>query len=171
MSERSGLVSFRGNGLTLEGDAVEVGNPAPKSTLTGAGLADTDIEAWSGKVRVLNVVPSLDTPVCDTQSRTFNQRIGELGDGAVVLTVSRDLPFAQARWCGAAGLEGVVVLSDYKTHAFGQDYGLTMKENGLLARSVLVVDQQGVVRYQEIVSEMSEEPDYDAALKAAKELL
>ena len=88
----------------------------------------------------------------------------------MVLTVSRDLPFAQARWCGAAGLEGVVVLSDYKTHAFGQDYGLTMKENGLLARSVLVVDQQGVVRYQEIVSEMSEEPNYDAALKAAKEL-
>ncbi|MEM6731865.1 MAG: thiol peroxidase [Myxococcota bacterium] len=171
MADRTGLVTFKGNPLTLSGDPVEVGQKAPASTLTANDMSDKSVEAWDGKVRVINVVPSLDTPVCDTQTRTFNQRASELGDDVVVLTVSRDLPFAQNRWCGAAGIERVQVLSDYKTHAFGNDYGLTMKEMGLLARSVLVLDKDGTVKYQEIVGEMTSEPNYEAAFDAAKALL
>ncbi len=171
MGDRTGLVAFQGNPLTLSGNAVEVGQKAPAATLTAGDMSPKSLEDWSGKVRIVNVVPSLDTPVCDTQTRKFNEHASGLGDEAVVLTVSRDLPFAQNRWCGAAGIERVHVLSDYNSRAFGEAYGLTMKELGLLARAVLVLDKDGTIQYQEIVPEMSEEPNYDSALAAAKNLL
>ncbi|MEL6760521.1 MAG: thiol peroxidase [Myxococcota bacterium] len=171
MAEHPEAVTFKGNPITLKGDAPEVGASAPNAALTAGDMSEVSIGNWEGKVRILNVVPSLDTPVCDVQTRTFNQRASELGDDAVVVTVSRDLPFAQNRWCGSAGIERVAVLSDYKDRAFGDAYGLGMKELGLLARSVFVIDRDGVVRYREIVAEQTDEPDYDAALSAAKAAL
>lgn len=169
--ERRGVTAFKGNGLTLVGTPVEVGKPAPDfkiaSSLTDyAGLSD-----YAGKIRLLNVVPSLDTPVCDKQTRRFNHIAGELGDSLVVLTISMDLPPAQARWCGAADAKNVVTLSDYRNHSFGLAYGLHIKELDLLARAVLVVDREGIVRYQEVVPELTNEPNYDAALEAVKALL
>jgi thiol peroxidase len=120
---------------------------------------------------VISVVPSLDTPVCDMQTRKFNEAAGSLGDNVAVLTVSMDLPFAQARWCGAAGVEKVVTLSDHRNAAFGESAGLLIKELRLLARAVFVADQQGVIQYRQLVKEVTEEPDYKAALEAAKKLV
>lgn len=168
MSDRTGVVTFQGNPLTLSGEEVAVGQKAPAATLTAGDMSPKTVDDWQGKLRIVNVVPSLDTPVCDTQTRTFNKRSSELGDEAVVLTVSRDLPFAQNRWCGAAGIERVHVLSDYNSRDFGEQYGLTLKELGLLARAVLVIDKEGVVQYQEVVPEVTQEPNYEAALEVAK---
>jgi thiol peroxidase len=117
---------------------------------------------------ILSTVPSLDTPVCDKETRQFNERASALGEGAVVLTVSMDLPFAQKRWCGAAGVDRVVTLSDSKLREVGSRYGLRIRENGLLARAVTVIDAKGIVRYQQIVPDVTLEPDYDAAIAAAK---
>ncbi len=171
MAEHPGAVTFKDNPITLQGETPEVGASATNAALTAGDMSEVNVDNWKGKVRILNVVPSLDTPVCDVQTRTFNQRASELGDDALVLTVSRDLPFAQNRWCGAAGIERVAVLSDYKERAFGNAYGLGMKELGLLARSVFVIDRGGVIRYREIVAEQTDEPDYDAALSAAETAL
>jgi thiol peroxidase len=167
-TERTGVITFKGNGLTLVGDQVAVGKPAPAFKLTANDLSDVELSKYQGKVVIVSAVPSLDTPVCDLQTRRFNQEAGKLGEAATVLTVSMDLPFAQKRWCGAAEAKNVVTLSDYKHRAFGPAYGLLIKELGLLARAVLVIDKQGVVRYQEVVKEVTTEPNYDAALKAAK---
>ena len=171
MGDRTGVVTFQGNPLTLSGNAVEVGQKAPAAALTAGDMSPKTVEDWGGKLRIINVVPSLDTPVCDTQTRKFNEEASALGDDAVVLTVSRDLPFAQNRWCGAAGIDRVAVLSDYNARTFGEEYGLTLKELGLLARAVLVVDKEGTIQYQEIVPEVASEPDYEAALGSAKKLL
>jgi thiol peroxidase len=171
VEERTGLTAFKGNGLTLVGTPVEVGKPAPDFRIAST-LADyVSLSDCAGKVRILNVVPSLDTPVCDTQTRKFNEIAGELGDKVVVFTISMDLPPAQARWCGAADAKNIVTLSDYRNHSFGLAYGLHIKELDILARSVLVVDGDGIVRYQEIVPEVTTEPNYDAALDAVKALL
>lgn len=169
--ERTGLTAFKGNPLTLVGPGVNVGEHAPEfriaKGLTEFGsLADTN-----GKVRVLNVVPSLDTPVCDTQTRKFNTAAGEFGDKVSVVTISMDLPPAQARWCGMADAQNITCLSDYRDHSFGETYGLLIKELDILARSVIVVDRNGVIRYQEIVPEVTTEPNYDAALAAVKGLV
>ena len=150
MAERTGLVTLRGNPVTLVGNAVKVGDNAPDATLKGAGLKDVKLSEYKGKVVILSVVPSLDTPVCDLQSRRFNKEAGTLGDKAAVLTVSMDLPMAQARWCGAADAKNIVTLSDYKDRQFGQAWGLYMKENGLLARAVYVVDKAGIIRMKHI---------------------
>ncbi|MBM3215776.1 thiol peroxidase [Candidatus Poribacteria bacterium] len=169
--ERTGLTAFKGNGLTLVGTPAEVGKPAADFRIASS-LADfISLSDSAGKVRVLNVVPSLDTPVCDTQTRKFNECAGELGDKAVVLTISMDLPPAQARWCGAADAKNIVTLSDYRNHSFGLAYGLHIKELDILARAVLVIDSKGVVRYQEIVPEVTTEPNYDAAFAAIRSLL
>jgi thiol peroxidase len=117
------------------------------------------------------VVPSLDTPVCDLQTRRFNQEAARLGPDVQILTISMDLPFAQKRWCGAAGIERVTTLSDHREASFGTAYGVLIKELRLLARAVFVVDKDGVVRYVQIVPELSREPDYEAALAAAKAAL
>ena len=171
MQERSGLITFQGNPLTLLGNEIKVGDSAPDVTLLANDLSPVQLSSYKGKVCVISVVPSLDTPVCDMQTRKFNEQAGSLGDNVVILTMSMDLPFAQARWCGAAGVDKVITLSDHREAAFGEAFGLLIKELRLLARAVLVVDPQGVVRYLQLVNEVTQEPDYNAVLQAVKELV
>jgi len=171
MQERSGAVTMGGNPLTLTGTEVKAGDPAPDVEVIGNDLNPVKLSSYRGKVCVISVVPSLDTPVCDMQTRKFNETAGNLGDNVAILTISMDLPFAQARWCGAAGVDKVVTLSDYRDASFGEAYGVLIKEVRLLARSIFVVDQGGTVQYFQLVSEIGEEPDYDAALEAVKKLV
>jgi thioredoxin-dependent peroxiredoxin len=170
MSERKGAITFKGNPMTLVGDERKVGDKAPDASLVANDLSEKKLSDFAGQVVILSVVPSLDTGICDKQTRRFNEEAGRLGQ-AVVLTVSRDLPFAQKRWCGAAGVEKVQTLSDYRDRTFGTAYGLHIKELGLLARCVMVIDKDGTIRYQELVPEIAQEPNYDAVLAAAKKLL
>jgi len=171
MRERKGIITMKGNPLTLTGQEVKVGQKAPDFTVVGNDLSPVTLSSFSGKVIVVSSVPSLDTGVCDVMTRRFNEEAGKLGDEVVVLTVSMDLPFAQQRWCGAAGVTHVTTLSDYQTADFGQKYGLLIKELRLLARAVLVIDKAGVVRYVQVVPEIATEPDYDAVLKAVNDVL
>ncbi len=171
MQERTGLVTLQGNPVTLLGNGVEVGDMAPDFTVVDNDLSPVEFSSFRGKVCIVVAVPSLDTPVCDTETRKFNEQAATLGDDVVVLTISADLPFAQKRWCAAAGIDGVVTLSDHRATSFGTAYGVLMKDLRLLARAVFVVDRQGTVRYAELVKEITNEPDYDAALDAARELL
>jgi thiol peroxidase len=171
MSEHQGAVTFQGNPLTLLGDIVEVGQAAPDFELLGNDLSAVKLSDMKGKVVVICTVPSLDTPVCDTEARKFNEQASELSDEIAVLFVSMDLPFAQGRFCGAAGLDKVVTLSDHKEASFGTDYGVLIKELRLLARAIFVVEKDGKIGYTQLVKEIVDEPDYDAALNAAKELV
>jgi thiol peroxidase len=164
--ERAKAVTMRGNPLTLLGPELRVGDTAPDVKLLDKALREASIRA-DGKVRIVSVVPSLDTPVCDLQTRRFNEEAARLGDVEVV-TVSADLPFAQTRWCGAAGATKITVLSDHRTMAFGDAYGVHVKELRLDARAVFVIDRQGKIAHAQYVREIAEHPDYDAALKAAK---
>ncbi|MDW7644552.1 MAG: thiol peroxidase [Desulfuromonadales bacterium] len=172
MSEkRSGVITFKGNPVTLVGPDVKVGDSAPDfhvvdGTLTPVTLADS-----KGKVRLITVVPSLDTGVCDTMTRKFNEEAAKLPEDVVVYTVSVDLPFAQNRWCGNAGIDRVKTLSDYQDRSFGLNYGLLIDELKLLARAVLVVDANDKIVYREIVKEVTTEPDYKAALEAVRKLV
>ncbi len=164
-------VTLKGNPLAVEGTELKAGDAAPdfklrKSLKDESGLAD-----YSGKVLIINAVPSLDTPVCDLQGKRFNKEAAALGDGAVVLMVSRDLPTAQARWCGASDAENIVCLSDYKDQTFGNAWGVELPDLGVLARAVFVVGADGRIAYAEYVPEIAQEPDYDAALEAAKKAL
>jgi thioredoxin-dependent peroxiredoxin len=168
MIERSGAITFQGQPLTLIGPALKVGNEAPHFTLTANDLSDLQCEMYHGKLLVISVVPSLDTPVCATQTRTFNQRATQLASDVVILTVSMDLPFAQKRFCGAEGIQRVITASDYKHRAFGPAFGVLIKELGLLARAVFVLDRKGKVIHAEYVPEITKEPDYGAALAAVK---
>lgn len=171
MQERAGLVTMKGNPLTLLGNEVKVGEVAPDFEVVDNSLAPVKFSSYRGKVCIVSAVPSLDTPVCDMETRRFNSEATTLGDAVVVLTISMDLPFAQARWCGAAGVTKVVTLSDHRDAAFGAAYGVLIKGLRLLARAVWVVDRSGVVRYQELVKEVSTEPNYAAALAAVKKCL
>ena len=171
MQERKGIITMKGNPLTLTGSEVKAGQKAPDFTVAGNDLTPVTLSSYAGKVVVLSSVPSLDTGVCDTMTRRFNEEAGRLGKDVAVLTISMDLPFAQKRWCGAAGVEHVTTLSDYQTADFGTKYGLLIKELRLLARAVLVVDKSGVVRYLQIVPEIATEPDYEAAIKSVKDVL
>lgn len=171
MAERVGEVTLHGNPFTLTGNVVNVGDKAPEFEVLDNNLSPVRFSSLQGKVAVISSVPSLDTPVCDMETRRFNQEAGNLGDNVTVLTISMDLPFAQKRWCGAAGVSRVVTLSDHRDGSFGMSYGLLIKELRLLARAVLVVDREGVIRYTELVKETANEPNYDAALKAVKECL
>ena len=170
MAERRDMITMQGNPLTLTGNAFTMGQPAPDATLLDNDLQPVHLADYKGKVVIISSVPSLDTPVCDMQTRRFNNEAVNLGEDVVILTVSMDLPFAQKRWCGAAGVERVITLSDHRDAAFGNAYGLLIKELRLLARSVLVMDRDGVLRYCQLVKEVSEEPDYDAVLEAVKAL-
>lgn len=171
MTERKNAITFKGNPMTLVGNEVKTGAPAPAATLTATDMAAVTIDSFKGKVLIVSCVPSLDTPVCDLQTKRFNTEAGKLGDGAAIITVSVDLPFAQRRWCGAADAKNIKALSDYKDHSFGVNWGVRIKELGLIARAVYVVDKAGVVRYAQIVPEVTQEPNYDAALAAAKGLM
>jgi thiol peroxidase len=157
---------MHGNPLTLAGTALKVGDKAPDFNVVDNTLAKTGLTAYKGKVVVISAVPSLDTPVCDVETRRFNVEAGKLGDNVAVLTISMDLPFAQKRWCGAAGVSHVTTLSDYMDANFGLAYGVLIKDLRLLARAVFVIDTDNTIRYIEIVSEISNEPDYEACLKA-----
>jgi thioredoxin-dependent peroxiredoxin len=171
MLERPGAVTFQGNPLTLLGKEVKAGDKAPAFQALDNGLSPVGLDGYLGKVVIISSVPSLDTPVCDLETRRFNEEAATLGKDVVILTVSMDLPFAQARWCGAAGVKNLTTLSDHKDAGFGSAYGLLIKELRLLARAVLVVDRKGEVRYVELVKEITHEPDYDAALNAARACL
>ncbi len=168
--ERTGLVRRGDTPYTLVGPALEVGATAPTGGLRGDGFKPVPVDFADGTLRVVLTVPSLDTPTCSLETRTFNERATSLGDGIEIIVVSRDLPPAQARFCAAHGIERVRALSDYFDGAFGRSWGLYMKENGLLARAVVVLDGGGVVRYQQIVENVPDEPDYDAALAAVTAL-
>jgi len=171
MNKRNNVVTFQGNPLVLLGPEITVGMAAPDFTVVKNDLAPATLADLKGQVTIISVVPSLDTGVCDVQTRRFNQEAGALGGKVRVVTVSMDLPFAQARWCGNAGVENVQTVSDYQTASFGQAYGVLIEGLRLLARAIFVVDSQGKVAYVQIVPEMTHEPDYAAALDAAKKLL
>jgi len=172
MAERTGLVTMMGNPITLVGNEVKVGEKAPDVELTANDLGPVELSSlWKEKVCIITSVPSLDTPVCDTETRRFNKEATAMGADVVVLAVSMDLPFAQERWCGAAGVKNVQTLSDHREAAFGQAYGLLLGDLRLLARAVFVVDREGIIRYVELVKEVASEPNYEAALKAARELI
>ena len=171
--ERTDAQTFKGSPLTLVGPVLERGTAAPDFKLVKNDLSDATLASYAGKVKILNVVPSLDTAVCDAQTRRFNEEAANLGSEVVVLGVSRDLPFAQKRWCGAAGVERVETLSDFRGN-FGETYGVLIKDGplgNLLARAVFVVDKTGKLVYQQIAPELTKEPDYAAALAAVRNAL
>ncbi|MFA8437818.1 thiol peroxidase [Pueribacillus sp. YX66] len=159
-------VTFAGNSVTLIGSEVKVGDKAPNFTVLDNGLQNKTLEDFTG-VRLISVVPSLDTGVCEAQTRKFNEEVGTLSN-VTVLTVSVDLPFAQKRWCGSAGLDDVVTLSDHRDLSFGKAFGVAIEEMRLLARAVFVVDSNGIVTYAEYVNEVTNHPNYDAAIEAAR---
>jgi thiol peroxidase len=171
MSERTGIITFQGNPLTLLGQELKVGDKAPGFTVVDNGLSPVTLASYAGKVKIISAVPSLDTPVCDTETRRFNQEAAGLPGNVVVLTISQDLPFAQGRWCGAAGIDKVITLSDYQQRSFGNAYGVLIKELLLLARVIFVVDASDTIRYIQLVPEITNEPDYAAVIAAAKKLL
>jgi thiol peroxidase len=164
-------VQFKGSPLPLTGKGLKVGDPMPSATVTGAGLAPVNIADNKGKVRIINVVPSLDTPTCDAQTHELVEKDPSLASNVELVTVSMDLPFAQARWARAAKAKNMTFLSDYKTAEFGMNTGLLIVPLHLLARTVIVTDKEGVVRYMQVVPEITELPDMAAAMAAAKALL
>jgi thiol peroxidase len=168
--ERTGAATFKGNPITLIGPEIKVGDKAPDFKVNKNLLEQVSLHEYDGKLKLISVVPSLDTGTCDAQTRRFNVEAGKLGDKVTVLTVSMDLPFAQARWCGAAGVEHVVTLSDYKDRSFGEAYGVYIKELGLLMRSIFIVDANNTVQYVEYLSEMTNPPDFDKAIEALSKL-
>lgn len=170
MEDTKVTVTFEGNPLTLTGETPKLGEPAPDFEVLGNDLSAVKLSGLRGKTCVICSVPSLDTPVCDTEVRKFNESATSLGDDVVVLAISMDLPFAQGRWCGAAGVNNVQTLSDHRYAEFGNVYGVLIEELRLLARAVFVVDKEGVIRYIEVVDELTNEPDYEAALEAVREL-
>ncbi|RJP74802.1 MAG: thiol peroxidase [Candidatus Abyssobacteria bacterium SURF_17] len=170
MLERKGVVTFRGNPLTVLGPEVKVGEAAPDFTAVDVNLAPVKLSSYRGKVCIICSVPSLDTPVCDMETRRFNEEAARLGPQISILVVSMDLPFAQKRWCGAAGADRVQTLSDHRDASFGTSYGVLIKELRLLARAVFIIDREGIIRYTQLVGEIANEPDYEAALLAAEKL-
>ncbi len=171
MKERKGIITMKGQPLTLLGSGLKVGGPAPDFEVLANDLSPVKLSSFRGKVCIISSVPSLDTSVCDTMTRRFNEEAGSLGDDIVVLTISMDLPFAQKRWCGAAGVKNVQTLSDHRDASFGTVFGVLIKELRLLARAVFVVDKTGIVRDVQVVNELTNEPDYEAVLKVVKELI
>jgi thiol peroxidase len=166
--ERTAAITFKGNPMTLLGPEIKVGDKAPAFQVTGQDLGDISLNDYAGKVLVISVLPSLDTPVCATQTRTFNAKAAELSGDVGILTVSLDLPFAAKRFCAAEGIEAVKTGSDFKHQSFGAGYGVKIKELGLLARAVFVLDKKGVVKHAEYVHEATHEPNYEAAMAAVK---
>jgi thiol peroxidase len=169
MQEHTGIVTVLGNPITLLGSSLETGDTAPDATLLDNDLNPVRLSSYRGKTCIISSVTSLDTPVCDMETRRFNQDAA-VDTETVILTVSMDLPFAQKRWCGAAGVDNVVTLSDHVNAEFGTAYGVLIKELRLLARTVFIVDKNGIIRYIQRVRENSKEPDYDAVLKALAEI-
>ena len=167
-TERPGAVTIKGNPLTVIGDPVEVGEKAPEFTLVANDMSSVTLADTAGKTRLISVVPSLDTGICDAQTRRFNEEAAALGDEVAVITVSAEHPFNQKRWCGAAGIDKVQVVSDHMDMNFGNAYGLAIKEWRLNQRAIFVVDGEGTVIYTEYVPEIAQFPDFEAALDAVR---
>lgn len=163
-------VTFKNNPVTLLGKEVAVGDVAPDFTVLANDLSPVTLADSKGKIRLISVIPSIDTGVCSTQTRRFNEEAASLGDDVQVLTISVDLPFAQAKWCAAEGITNVQVLSDHRDLSFGEAYGTIIKELRLLARSIFVVDKNDKVTYVQYVSENTDHPDYEKAIEAVKQL-
>ena len=171
MGEQKNVITMKGKPLTLVGNKLKVGDKAPDCEVVGKDLEPIKLSSFRGKVCIISSLPSLDTSVCDMMTRKFSEEAVALGKDVVMLAISMDLPFAQDRWCIAADVENVNVLSDHHSTSFGRAFGVLIEDLRLLARAVFIVDREGIVRYIEIVDELTHEPDYEAALKAAKELL
>ena len=168
--ERAGATTLRGNPLTVVGPELKPGDKAPDFKAVDDSLKELDLAGTGSGVRIFSVVPSLDTPVCDAQTRRFNEEAGKLPD-LKIYTFSMDLPFAQKRWCGAFGIDHVKMVSDHRDASFGQAYGTLIKDLRILSRAIFVVDKNNTIRYVEYVKEVGEHPKYDAALAAAKSAL
>jgi thioredoxin-dependent peroxiredoxin len=169
MAERAGAITMKGNPLTLVGQEVHEGDQAPDFEVVANDLSTFKFSSLKGKVAIISSVPSLDTPTCNFETRRFNEEAAKLPE-VEILTISMDLPFAQKRWCAAAGVERVKTYSDHRDAAFGMAYGVLIKELRLLARTVFVVDKNGVVRYIQLVKEVANEPDYEEILQAVSRL-
>ena len=170
MPERPGIITMKGNPLTLVGSEALVGDLAPDFVVLNNDLEPVHFSSYRGKTCIISSVPSLDTPVCDTETRRFNEEAASLGPEVAVLTISMDLAFAQKRWCAAAGIEKVETLSDHRDASFGMAYGMLIKELRLLARGVFIVDSKGILKYSQLVKEIASEPDYAAVFGALKAL-
>ena len=166
--ERKGAITMRGNPMTLVGPEIKPGQKAPNFSAIGKTMAPVTLEQFKGKVKIISAVPSVDTPVCDMETRRFNEEASKLPGDVQILTVSMDLPFAQTRWCGAAGVDKITMLSDYRGGDFGHKYGALIKELQLLARAVFVLDKNDNVTHVEYVKEVANQPDYEAVLAAAR---
>lgn len=166
--ERRGIIKIKDNPLTLVGNVVKVGDRAPDFTVLDAELKEVRLSDFSGKIKVISVTPSLDTPVCDMQARRFNKEAAKLPENVVVMNISMDLPFAISRFCTTAGIDKVKAYSDHRDASFGNAYGVLIKELRLLARSIFVIDEEDIIRYIEIVPEITNQPDYEMALEAVK---
>lgn len=164
-------IKFKGNPLTLAGRALKTGGSAPDFRITAQDLREIRLSDFKGKVKILTSFPSLDTPVCDLQVREFNKRAAQLSGEVAIVGISKDLPFAQKRFCSEHEIKNITVASDYKTSSFGINYGLLIRELNLLARAVLIVDKADTLRYIQIVDEMTTPPDYEAALKALGQVI
>jgi thioredoxin-dependent peroxiredoxin len=171
MKERSGIVTVGGNPITLVGDEIKVGDVAPDAVLIDNDLKPVNLLSFSGKVCIISVVHSLDTGICNLQTKRFNKEAEKFGTDVVILTISMDLPFAQKRWCGAEGVTNVKTLSDHRDASFGTSYGVLIKELRLLARAIFVIDKDGIIRYTQIVKEVGTEPNYDEVLQAINNLM
>lgn len=168
-SERT--VTLQGNPLHLNGVEPRLGAPAPDFVCVDNDLGEKRLADYAGKVLLIASVPSLDTPVCDLETKRFNSEATSLSEDVQVLVMSMDLPFAQKRWCGAAGVDKLQTLSDHRDASFGENWGVLVRELRLLARGVFIVDREGVLRYAQVVSEVGEEPDYAAALEAVRKVV
>lgn len=164
------VVTMRGQKLELEGRRPKVGDQAPDFTVIDVGLNEVVFSHLPARTFIISAAPSLDTPVCDAQTRRFSQEAGRLGGDVEILTISMDLPFAQKRWCGAAGVENLRVLSDHREASFGKAYGVLIKHLRLLARAVVIIDKERKIRYIQVVDEVTHEPDYEEALRALSQL-
>ena len=164
--DRNNIITFKGGPLTLVGPELKVGDNAPDFTAVDAGLKPVKLSDFKGQTVIISSVPSLDTPTCEIQTKKFNEQAAGLN--AKILTVSLDLPFAQKRFCDANKIGNVTVLSDYKDHDFANKYGLMIKELGLITRAVLVIGKNNKISYMEIVKEVTQEPNYKAALEQVK---
>lgn len=166
--ERTGIATLGGSPITLIGPELKKGDHAPDFTIHKDLMTKASLSDYDGKVKLISVVPSLDTDVCDAQTRRFNVEAAKMGDNVVVLTISVDLPFAQSRFCTVAGIDKVVTLTDYHSRSFGEAYGVLIKELQLLQRSIFVLDADNTITYAEYLKEMSDHPNYEAALEALR---
>ena len=169
--ERKNIFAIKGTPATLVGNPVKVGDKAPEIIASDTSFKDIRLSDFQNKIVIVSIFPSIDTPVCANQTRAFNKKATELSDDVVIITMSKDLPFALGRFCAAEGINNIHTLSDFKFSRFGLEYGFLVKENQLLARGVVVIDKSGVVQYVEVTKDIVDEPDYDKVITIVKEIL